>query len=186
MDATAISLCKDNQLPIIVYNLRQKGNLRRIVMGEKVGTMVKEYVDDRSRNLDRRRQAAHAHLAWRRCGASWPPCAPAAPSLSMLDNIRVDYYGTPTPLNQVGNLSTPGPHADHGPALGRRAPAARSRRRSARRTSTSTRRTTARSSASRSRRSPRSGARSWSSTRTSTPRRAAWPSATCAATSTTT
>ena len=30
-------------------------------------------------------------------------------SLSMLDNVRVDYYGTPTPLNQVGNLSTPDP-----------------------------------------------------------------------------
>ena len=42
MDATAISLCKDNKLPIIVYNLRQKGSLRRIVLGEKVGTMVKE------------------------------------------------------------------------------------------------------------------------------------------------
>ena len=42
MDTTAISLCMDNQLPIIVYNLKQKGNLKRIVMGEKVGTMVKE------------------------------------------------------------------------------------------------------------------------------------------------
>ena len=42
MDATAISLCKDNKLPIVVYNLRQKGTLRRIVRGEKVGTMVKE------------------------------------------------------------------------------------------------------------------------------------------------
>jgi uridylate kinase len=42
MDATAISLCKDNQLPIIVYNLRRKGSLRRIVQGAKVGTMVKE------------------------------------------------------------------------------------------------------------------------------------------------
>ena len=42
MDATAISLCKDNHLPIVVYNLRQKGTLRRIVRGEKVGTMVKE------------------------------------------------------------------------------------------------------------------------------------------------
>ena len=30
-------------------------------------------------------------------------------SLSLLDNVRVDYYGTPTPLNQVGNLSTPDP-----------------------------------------------------------------------------
>ncbi len=42
MDTTAISLCMDNRLPIIVYNLKQKGNLRRIVMGEKVGTLVKE------------------------------------------------------------------------------------------------------------------------------------------------
>src|SRR5712691_11819882 len=30
-------------------------------------------------------------------------------SLSMLDGVRVDYYGTPTPLNQVGSLSTPDP-----------------------------------------------------------------------------
>jgi uridylate kinase len=42
MDATAISLCKDNRLPIVVYNLRQKGVLRKIVQGDKVGTMVKE------------------------------------------------------------------------------------------------------------------------------------------------
>jgi uridylate kinase len=42
MDATAISLCKDNRLPIIVYNLKAKGTLRRILAGEKLGTMVKE------------------------------------------------------------------------------------------------------------------------------------------------
>jgi uridylate kinase len=42
MDTTAISLCMDNRLPIIVYNLRQKGNLRRIALGERVGTIVKE------------------------------------------------------------------------------------------------------------------------------------------------
>jgi uridylate kinase len=42
MDTTAISLCMDNGLPIIVYNLKQKGNLRRIVTGEQVGTLVKE------------------------------------------------------------------------------------------------------------------------------------------------
>lgn len=42
MDTTAISLCMDNRLPIIVYDLKRKGNLRRVVLGEKVGTMVKE------------------------------------------------------------------------------------------------------------------------------------------------
>ena len=40
MDATAISLCMDNRLPIIVFKLLESGNLRRVVMGEPVGTMV--------------------------------------------------------------------------------------------------------------------------------------------------
>jgi uridylate kinase len=42
MDTTAISLCMDNHLPIIVYDLKRRGNLRRIVAGEKIGTLVKE------------------------------------------------------------------------------------------------------------------------------------------------
>jgi len=41
MDATAISLCMDNKLPIVVFNLRQPGNLRRVIMGEPVGTTVR-------------------------------------------------------------------------------------------------------------------------------------------------
>jgi uridylate kinase len=41
MDATAISLCMDNKLPIVVFNLRTSGNLRRVVMGEHVGTTVR-------------------------------------------------------------------------------------------------------------------------------------------------
>jgi uridylate kinase len=40
MDATAISLCMDNKLPIVVFNLRTTGNLRRVIMGEPVGTTV--------------------------------------------------------------------------------------------------------------------------------------------------
>ena len=40
MDSTAISMCKDNDLPIIVFNLRQTGNIRRAVMGEPIGTWV--------------------------------------------------------------------------------------------------------------------------------------------------
>jgi uridylate kinase len=42
MDTTAISLCMDNGLPIVVYNLRNRGSLRRIVTGERVGTIVEE------------------------------------------------------------------------------------------------------------------------------------------------
>lgn len=40
MDATAISLCMDNKLPIIVFNLTQKGNIKRVLLGEKIGTIV--------------------------------------------------------------------------------------------------------------------------------------------------
>jgi len=40
MDATAISLCKDNDLPIIVFNLFERGNIQRAVCGQKVGTKV--------------------------------------------------------------------------------------------------------------------------------------------------
>jgi len=41
MDASAISLCMDNNLPIIVFNMREPGNIRRVVMGERgVGTKV--------------------------------------------------------------------------------------------------------------------------------------------------
>ena len=40
MDATAISLCMDNKLPIVVFKLRESGNLRRVIMGEPVGTTV--------------------------------------------------------------------------------------------------------------------------------------------------
>jgi uridylate kinase len=41
MDATAISLCMDNSLPIIVFNLMRQGNIKRIVLGEKIGTIVR-------------------------------------------------------------------------------------------------------------------------------------------------
>src|SRR6476659_2851160 len=41
MDATAISLCMDNKLPIVVFNLRTAGKLRRVIMGEPIGTTVK-------------------------------------------------------------------------------------------------------------------------------------------------
>lgn len=40
MDTTAISLCKDNDLPIIVFNLREKGNIKKAVLGESVGTKI--------------------------------------------------------------------------------------------------------------------------------------------------
>jgi len=40
MDTTAISLCKDNNLPIVIFNLNRSGNIRRVVTGEKIGSLV--------------------------------------------------------------------------------------------------------------------------------------------------
>lgn len=42
MDATAIAMCRDNNIPIVVFNLTREGTLLRVVNGERVGTMVKE------------------------------------------------------------------------------------------------------------------------------------------------
>jgi uridylate kinase len=46
MDSTAVSLAMDNSLPVIVFNLRVKGNLRRVVCGEKVGTRIRKASED--------------------------------------------------------------------------------------------------------------------------------------------
>ena len=41
MDSTASSLCMDNSIPLIVFNISEEGNIRRAVMGDKIGTLVK-------------------------------------------------------------------------------------------------------------------------------------------------
>ena len=41
MDATAISLCRENKLPVIVFNILKPGNIQRIVRGEKIGTLIR-------------------------------------------------------------------------------------------------------------------------------------------------
>lgn len=42
MDATAVSLCMDNKVPIVVFNLKKEGNIKKIVQGEKIGSIVGE------------------------------------------------------------------------------------------------------------------------------------------------
>lgn len=41
MDSTAVSLCMDNNLPIVVFNLRGKGNIRKVIEGKNIGTIVR-------------------------------------------------------------------------------------------------------------------------------------------------
>jgi uridylate kinase len=42
MDMTAITLCRENHLPILVFNMNRPGNLQRLILGEPVGTYVSE------------------------------------------------------------------------------------------------------------------------------------------------
>jgi len=60
--------------------------------------MVKELMDDAKRRMDKSLEHLQQELASVRTGRA---------SLSILDAVRVDYYGTPTPLNQVANLAVP-------------------------------------------------------------------------------
>jgi uridylate kinase len=41
MDSTAISLCMDNDLPVLVFNMLVEGNLKRAVAGQAIGTVVR-------------------------------------------------------------------------------------------------------------------------------------------------
>ncbi|HDP69410.1 MAG TPA: UMP kinase [Actinobacteria bacterium] len=47
MDATAISLCMDNNLSIVVFNIKEEGNIKRVLLGEKIGTIVRGENDGR-------------------------------------------------------------------------------------------------------------------------------------------
>jgi uridylate kinase len=40
MDSTAFSLCMDNEVPIVVFDMFKPGNLRSVILGEKIGTLV--------------------------------------------------------------------------------------------------------------------------------------------------
>src|SRR5258706_3551447 len=61
---------------------------------------IKEVIADAKRRMKASVETVHRELGTMRTGRA---------SLAMLDGIRVDYYGTPTPLNQVGNMGTPDP-----------------------------------------------------------------------------
>jgi ribosome recycling factor len=63
--------------------------------------MLKQISEDAKRRMDKSMEVLQKELASIRTGRA---------SLSLLDHLRVDYYGTPSPLNQVANLAVPEPH----------------------------------------------------------------------------
>ena len=115
----------------------RRGNIRRVVDGESIGTlvtdeenraMVNDIVKDLEGGIAKAHESLKRELAKVRTGRA---------NLALLDGVRVDYYGTPTPLNQVASLLDARRAADRHQAVGEEADARRSKRRSARASSAS-------------------------------------------------
>ena len=109
MDATAISLCMENKLPIVVFDLTRAGNIRRIVCGEPVGSIVSAgrrvtAMQTVLKDMETRMNAALDALgaSSRRCGpAARPPrCSKASASTTT---------ATPTPISQMASSRRPTP-----------------------------------------------------------------------------
>jgi hypothetical protein len=58
MDMTAVSLCKDNDMPMIIFNMNKPGNILRVVSGERVGSLVTARLPASSSSRPERRSRA--------------------------------------------------------------------------------------------------------------------------------
>ena len=113
MDAAAVSLCMENDLPIVVFDLNQPDNVARVALGEPIGTrdlleptgsrtpMSSEILAEAERKMARAIEAMERDLNGVRTGRA---------STSLVERIYVDYYGTQTALNQLAGISVPEPH----------------------------------------------------------------------------
>ena len=111
MDTTALSLCMDNGLPILVFAL-EEGTIGRVARGERVGTiisshqrdgsqpMIDEFIADAIHRMDKSVETTQQEFNGVRTGRA---------SAALLDRIQVDYYGQPTPLNQLATINAPEP-----------------------------------------------------------------------------
>ena len=108
LDATAVSLCMDNDLPIVVFDMNQPGHIRAAALGEPVGTLIArraELMDELRHDVEERMgralEAMERDFSAIRTGRA---------STSLVERITVEYYGTQTPLNQLASISVPEAH----------------------------------------------------------------------------
>ena len=106
MDSTATSLSMDNKIPVILFALKDPENIYRVIMGEKIGTIVKEEKKEILKDYDVKMQktvdVVVSDFASVRAGRA---------NAAVLDKIAVDYYGSATPINQVAAISSPDPRS---------------------------------------------------------------------------
>lgn len=113
MDATAFSLCMENSIPIIVFDILQEGNLKRLLIdGEPIGTLVsarggvvvmavdRKILKDMRESMKKAVEHFKSEMVGIRAGRAHP---------ALVENIKADYYGVPTPIKQMGTISIPEP-----------------------------------------------------------------------------
>ena len=119
MDLTAVSFCMENHLPILVFDLMKPGNLLKAIQGENVNPhyrlpkLIFQLVSTRKvfhmsaevlKEVEEKMDKACEVLVNDMKGLRTDRATPA-----LVDNIRVEYYGSPTPLKQIANVSIPEP-----------------------------------------------------------------------------
>ena len=135
MDATAVSLCMDNGLPIVVFDLMEEGNVVRAVRGEKIGTLIcrsgeltvstaagrrepegmdtgaaviDETLLEAEEKMEKAVAVAKEDFGAIRTGRAHP---------AMFAKITAEYYGTQTPVNQLASFHIPEPRMVDRPAV---------------------------------------------------------------------
>ena len=110
MDATAIVMCRENNLPLQIFNLFHAGDLVRIVQGEDVGTVVSVTNCLTQEGTHARGSKKDAALRMQKCVATFrdqlKKMRTGRAHTSLIEHIKVDYYGSEMPLNQVANIAT--------------------------------------------------------------------------------
>ena len=98
MDSTASTLSMDNDIDLVVFNMNEPGNIKRVVFGENIGTTVSNNVEKAKERMTQSHQSLGREFGSIRAGRA---------NASLLDRIFVEYYGVETPLNQLASITIP-------------------------------------------------------------------------------
>ena len=102
MDQTAIALCRENKLPVIVLNINTPDLPRRQrrALADRSMSTIPQILKDSRAGMEKSLESSRRELASIRTGKA---------SISLLDTVRVEAYGQTMPLNQVASVSAPEP-----------------------------------------------------------------------------
>src|SRR5699024_5068328 len=108
MDSTASSFCMDNDIPLVVFSIMEEGNIKRAVQVEEIGTIITketrgvnsmaDVIKETKSKMNKTIESFSRDLAGIRTGHA---------NANLLDRVNVEYYGVPTPIQQLAGISVP-------------------------------------------------------------------------------